>query len=491
MTGRAPPGEKARAVTGSVHRILALRLALVGLAVAATVGAVAWHVERDEVAGVVLDRLLRSTVHFNYEGMDALDPVPDPARVQAVLDGFAERPADRELGFTPWVRIADLDGRTLAQFRRPGHPTLEAIDAAAALPFAGADGGWELRRIAGRPHLRMRSTLVNRADDPVATVDLFFEASPAAVARLDARAIRAGLIAALVVLLTTAAIYPVIALLLRRIAGLSFKLMDSHLETVMVLGSAIAKRDSDTDSHNYRVTLMSVRLAEAAHVDPRSIRSLLKGALLHDVGKIGIPDRVLLKPGELDDGEYEIMRGHVELGLEIIERSGWLRDAADVVGYHHERIDGKGYPHGLAGDEFPLLARIFAIADVFDALTSKRPYKEAFPFDQTMTILEQGRGKHFDAELLDIFGRIAPKLHAEISGREGPELRVELDGIVRRYFSGNLEAFVAELPEPLPARAAESHAAPGQRATGHPAADHTAPAAPGRPTASSREPASP
>jgi len=209
-----------------------------------------------------------------------------------------------------------------------------------------------------------------------------------------------------------------------------------------VLGNSIAKRDSDTDAHNYRVTLYAVHLAEAAGLDTESTRGLIKGAFLHDVGKIGIRDHILHKPGKLDDAEFEIMRTHVNQGLEIISRSSWLDDAIDVVGSHHAKFDGSGYTQQLQGEKLPLGARIFAITDVFDALTSRRPYKEPFSFEETMQILEQGRGTHFDPTLLDLFATLAEDLYQRYGGREDEQLPQELNQIVQRYFAAGLNSLV-------------------------------------------------
>jgi HD-GYP domain-containing protein (c-di-GMP phosphodiesterase class II) len=157
------------------------------------------------------------------------------------------------------------------------------------------------------------------------------------------------------------------------------------------------------------------------------------------VGKIGIRDAILHKPARLDSEEFGVMQTHVGHGLDIVSRSAWLAHARDVVGAHHEKYDGSGYPGGLAGHAIPLEARVFAIADVFDALTSQRPYKTAFSFEDTMNILEEGRGSHFDPELLDRFAGIAPQLYAEYGGRDDPQLREELRSIVRRFFVGGLD----------------------------------------------------
>ena len=133
------------------------------------------------------------------------------------------------------------------------------------------------------------------------------------------------------------------------------------------------------------------------------------------------------------------MQNHINHGLDIVHRSRWLADAEDVVGSHHEKYDGSGYPKHLSGEEIPMLARIFTIADVFDALTSRRPYKEPLSFEATMRILNTGRGQHFDPSLVDDFSTIARELYERYSGRDDDELRAEVRAIVKRYFIGGLD----------------------------------------------------
>ncbi len=135
---------------------------------------------------------------------------------------------------------------------------------------------------------------------------------------------------------------------------------------------------------------------------------------MHDVGKIGIPDAILLKPGRLDVAEMDIMRTHVAQGQEIVHGAGWLEGAADVVASHHEKWDGSGYPRQLAQTAIPLAARIFAVADVYDALSSKRPYKEPLPFELVMGMLAEGRGSHFDPAVLACFEGMAAELRDTI-----------------------------------------------------------------------------
>jgi putative nucleotidyltransferase with HDIG domain len=215
---------------------------------------------------------------------------------------------------------------------------------------------------------------------------------------------------------------------------LSARLLEANLEILKVLGSAIAKRDSDTDAHNYRVTIYAVRLAEHVGLPVPEIQSLIKGAFLHDVGKIGIRDDVLLKPGRLTEDESAVMRQHVDHGVDIVCRAAWLQDALAVVASHHEQYDGAGYPRRMPGEEIPQAARIFAIVDVFDALLSARPYKEAMPLWRVVQTLQQGRGTHFDPYLLDRFLEIAPTLQEELAPCSTGQLRGAVQAINERYF---------------------------------------------------------
>ncbi|MDR3410552.1 MAG: HD-GYP domain-containing protein [Formivibrio sp.] len=239
-----------------------------------------------------------------------------------------------------------------------------------------------------------------------------------------------------VVLFTTLLLYPFILSLNRKVHAEAHAILHSNIELMEVLGSAIAKRDSDTNWHNYRVTISAVRLAQAIGLHKNQMKELISGAFLHDVGKIGIHDAILLKPGKLDEAEFSVMKQHVTLGLEIISHSAWLHHARDVVGCHHEWFDGTGYPKGLAGSRIPLTARIFAIVDVFDALTSRRPYKEPLPLQTSLDMLRQGEGTHFDPALLDVFMQIAPALHSRFKQGNDHELMHEMHELVEFYWNG-------------------------------------------------------
>jgi len=216
-------------------------------------------------------------------------------------------------------------------------------------------------------------------------------------------------------------LYPVIIYLNKAYILQSQKLLEANLEIMSVLGGAVAKRDSETNAHNYRVTLYAVEFAHKLNMDDKQTMSLIKGAFLHDVGKIGISDNILLKAGKLSIQEFEIMKKHVDFGIEIISNSSWLDDAHDVVAYHHERYDGEGYTQGLKAQNIPLNARIFMICDVFDALTSRRPYKEGYSLDISIEMIKERAGTHFDVELVSVFCTFIPEFYNKISLIESDE----------------------------------------------------------------------
>lgn len=217
----------------------------------------------------------------------------------------------------------------------------------------------------------------------------------------------------LTVLLVALVTYPLIHFSYRSLRQSRRQLLISNLSTILVLGNAIAKRDSDTDEHNYRVVYFSVCLGEHLKLPDDLIRTLMKGAFLHDAGKIGISDNILLKPGCLSEEESVVMKTHVDLGTEIVEGIPWLSDAIDIIRFHHEKYDGSGYNQGLKGEEIPVTARIFSLVDVFDALTSNRPYKKAFSYAEAINIMKKGHGSHFDPKLLQGFLEISAHLYDE------------------------------------------------------------------------------
>lgn len=190
------------------------------------------------------------------------------------------------------------------------------------------------------------------------------------------------------------------------------ELRESRLQIVQRLGRAAEYKDNETGMHVMRMTHFSHALALAVGCSPEWADELLHAAPMHDVGKIGIPDAVLLKPGPLDDAEWHVMRQHPQIGAEIIgdHDSAILQLARQIALTHHEKWDGTGYPQGLRGEEIPLAARIVAIADVFDALTSVRPYKRAWTVDEAMDHIQSQAGAHFDPALVDAFVALRPQL---------------------------------------------------------------------------------
>ena len=238
----------------------------------------------------------------------------------------------------------------------------------------------------------------------------------------------------LVIFATSMALYPLILRLNRKLIDYSHNLALTNIGMLKVLGSAIAKRDSDTNIHNYRVTLYSVQIGEMLRLSRTAMQGLIKGAFLHDLGKIAIGDAILHKTGKLTDEEFTIMMTHVQHGEDIVRGYDWLKNALDVVCGHHEKFDGSGYPLGLSHDNIPLNARIFSVADVFDALTSKRPYKEPFSFDVSVKILQESMGSHFDPEVTRLFLDYAPVLYAEICNDDEELLHGKLEACIVKYF---------------------------------------------------------
>jgi putative nucleotidyltransferase with HDIG domain len=171
--------------------------------------------------------------------------------------------------------------------------------------------------------------------------------------------------------------------------------------------SAIESRDCETKHHCRRVQAYAVMLAQRLGVSPEQLVDISYGALLHDVGKIGVPDSILLKPGKLTEDEWHVMRQHTIIGYQMIKRIKFLQGAADIVLAHHERWDGRGYPNQVGGEDIPLGARIFSIIDTFDAITSKRPYKEALPVETARQEIERCAGTQFDPRLVAEFLRIS------------------------------------------------------------------------------------
>ncbi len=175
--------------------------------------------------------------------------------------------------------------------------------------------------------------------------------------------------------------------------------------TIEVLGAALDYRDSETEGHCERVTRYTVELARALSCTSEQVKQIERGAYLHDLGKIGIPDSILLKPSKLTSEEWVIMRSHAEKGYLMLRDIAFLKEAAEIVYTHQERYDGTGYPRGLKGEEIPLGARIFAVADTVDAMTSDRPYRRGLTFQATVEEISRHSGTQFDPRVVEAFIR--------------------------------------------------------------------------------------
>jgi putative two-component system response regulator len=226
----------------------------------------------------------------------------------------------------------------------------------------------------------------------------------------------------------------------REIEAATEALLLREEEMVFRLSKALEYRDNDTNDHTYRVAIYSRLIAERLGLPPRACRGVFLASPLHDIGKVAIPDRILLKPGALDPEEREIIKTHATVGAKILSgsHSELIALAAKIAECHHERWDGAGYPNGLAREAIPLSARIVAVADVFDALTTERPYKNALPLEEALGVMRAERGGHFDPACLDVFVDAVAELSGEPPSLE--TLRRRLD----EQFAGGAAAQASE-----------------------------------------------
>jgi HD-GYP domain-containing protein (c-di-GMP phosphodiesterase class II) len=228
-------------------------------------------------------------------------------------------------------------------------------------------------------------------------------------------------------------LYPLLSASYRKLQQIGRKLLMSNLYTIVALGNAIEQRDNETELHNFRVTYYSLGIAEQLKLPLEIIRTILKGSLLHDVGKIGVPDNILLKPGNLSEAEFAVMHKHSESGMQIIKDIPFLEDARDIILYHHEKFDGSGYPYGLAGEQIPLVARIFSVADVFDALASERPYKPSFSYEASIEMMKSNAAQ-FDSQVLQSFLKISEQMYKEMQHMTVKHMEAQLKERALRYF---------------------------------------------------------
>ncbi len=424
----------------TIHINLILRIGVTACIISVIFGFGAWQYGKKDIGREILMRAENGFKMLNDEIRDLLN---DPnnlktAAIQRHLEHIMSERRNVKLGLFVWVGIYDLNEKRIAQVIDKTYEHIEWVEKL----IRQAPGDFRSHKhmkfnvvkLEEIPHVQIISPIKNSLGELAAYGETVFAVSSDTLNGLRKRAIHLALLAIFIVVVTTGLLYPVIIHLLNRVSSLSARLFEANLEILKVLGSAVAKRDSDTDSHNYRVTIISVKLAETCGFSKEDIRRLIKGAFLHDVGKIGIEDDILHKPGRLTTDEFQLMKKHVAYGIDIVNKAEWIKEAVDVVGYHHEKYDGSGYNSGIDGGTVPRIARIFAIADVFDALGSRRPYKEPLSYDETMEILRAGRGNHFDPEYVDAFELISRSIYENYAGREDEGLVEELNDIIKKYF---------------------------------------------------------
>lgn len=205
------------------------------------------------------------------------------------------------------------------------------------------------------------------------------------------------------------------------IAKCNAMIEDFESRTISALSHMVNAKDDVTHQHVHRVSIYARGLGRALGCGPNELRALEAGALLHDIGKVGVPDNILGKRGKLTPQEFEKMKHHVLLGSHVLRAVGFTFPLEPVVRYHHERWDGTGYPDGLSGTEIPLVARILAVVDFFDAVREDRPYRKAMTTAEALSLIREGRGSHFDPAVVDTFIENLPRFTEEIDASRNKE----------------------------------------------------------------------
>ena len=409
----------------NIHRTVLIRLALAWFLLSLVLGAIVFYLEMGKADTLMLELTMTEsrsfTDHMDQEDIAHLEVLKQKAN-DFLKSGFIS------------VRIYDIAQRKILEVVELGKDEAKLGIKQHIHPLSSGDlSHYHTYWIGSQPFMQVLLP-IEKNGTLLGYLEGVYEVNAETANNIKAGIIGTLALTVIVILVTSITLYPIIIYLNKGLITLSSALLKSNIELMEVLGSAIAKRDSDTHLHNYRVTVYAIRLAEVLRCAREDIQRLIAGAFLHDVGKIGISDTILLKPGPLTEEEFGVMRTHVLIGLDIISRATWLQSARDVVEFHHEKVDGSGYLQGLMGEAIPLNARIFAIVDVFDALMSRRSYKEAFSFDDATAIMRRGRGSHFDPQLLDAFDAIAPELYSEIGNAEDAAVYEALRRLVNKYY---------------------------------------------------------
>ncbi|STQ89216.1 HD-GYP domain-containing protein [Iodobacter fluviatilis] len=408
----------------------AIRIATVSIALASLASPVAWYVEKENteegIVALAIEESGRLLHHYDAVNLSGPNTVEHAKSAAQTISG----------GLFDIAEIYNAAGQKLAESLTSEGEAVDFYLTAHGRP-GYTQASYESLKLPGTRWV-LRVFVPLRGSDN--TITGYFEGVRVVPAWQHRQILSSSLTVALMVclaaLLCGAALYPVVVHLSTDNERKAREVLDSHISMMEALGRAIAKRDSDTGAHNYRVAWIAAFIAERMKSVPsgREMQGLIAGSFLHDVGKIGIPDAILLKPGKLDEAELVIMRTHVSQGEQIVKGMGWLDGAHEVVAAHHEKWDGSGYPRQLQGEEIPLSARIFAVADVFDALCSKRPYKEPMGFDDAMDILEKGRASHFDPGVMDVFRPLAADIFQKLANISEADAHDLLKERIRQHF---------------------------------------------------------
>ena len=413
----------------SIHRIILRRLVIAWITVSLLAGGLAYYIELEKIDAAVVALAANEATHFVPEGLENGERSAEDLRI---LEQKASEFVKRNFVV---IEVYDQNEKRILEVVNPQYEEIEAKLKQFKHNFPhNADSRYEKFMVGEDTVVQVLVPLPSKLDGQAGFFEGVFIVDRSTIAEFKTRLWRTLAAVLFAVLATTLLLYPVIISLNRDVLRFSHELLKGNLEMASVLGAAIAKRDSDTGEHNFRVTLYAIHLGEKVGLSANLMRELILGAFLHDVGKIGISDNILLKPGKLTAEEFAIMRTHVALGVDIIKQSDWLRGARDVIEFHHEKFNGVGYLQGLQGEAIPLTARIFAVIDVFDALTSRRPYKAPMPLEETLGLIKRDAGTHFDPQLVTLFVSMAPVLYAEIGQASESELQSRLFMHAGHYF---------------------------------------------------------
>ncbi len=416
----------------SFNRRVGIRIAAVSMLLAAVASPLAWLVAHESAetntVSMAVEESQRLSRHFDATALSG----PNARE-------YAQRAADTIVGgLFDIAEIYDHEGNKLAASMTSEGAEVEKLLPAHRRPDYSVATHKDLGFTSGRWVIRVFVPLEKSDGARPDEITGYFEGVRVVpgwqLAQIFQRGLSAALMVGLASLLCGGAIYPVVVRLAADNERKAREVLESHLSLMEALGQAIAKRDSDTGAHNYRVAWIAARIAERMGLQGKAMQSLIVGSFLHDIGKIGIPDAILLKPTSLDTDELKIMRTHVQQGEEIVAGIRWLDEAHTIVSSHHEKWDGTGYPRQLSGKDIPLAARVFAVADVFDALCSRRPYKDKIDFDAAMKILERGSGSHFDPEVISAFRPIARDVFDKLTKSSEVDVRRLLEERIRLYF---------------------------------------------------------